>query len=242
MKTVAEMIKDAVASASIPEQPKKLPLPNLPAGVAPLSSVDKWKSMVWHIDTAAADGKEALFALAMAFGKTIQSTALYDLLTDVRDKPRPAFDLDTLLWTTSTPITENGDTLDSLRSRSRTQATVSFQEAVVIANPWVPFRLTRSLANIGRQEWRQDDNHQTELWTPWPILWVTSGNHSITAATILGKGLLHDVPSFDATPLLTAVETDGENWLRTFDGTVIEPVHSIAVAAIFEIGRRLMRL
>ncbi|WP_124750105.1 DUF6710 family protein [Burkholderia stagnalis] len=197
---------------------------------------------MWHIDTAEADGKEALFALAMAFGKTIQSTALQDLLTDARNKPRPALDFETLLWDTSAPITENGDTLDSLRFGSRTQVTVSFQEAVLIANPWVPFRLTRSLGNIGRQEWRQDHNHQTELWTPWPILWVTSGNHSITAATILGKGLLHNVPSIDATPVLLAVETDGENWVRSYDGTVIEPVHSIAMAAIFEIGRRLTRL
>ncbi|MCA8276377.1 hypothetical protein LGN17_28230 [Burkholderia sp. AU30280] len=155
MKKISEIARDAAASVPTPTLPQKIPLPEFPVGTDPLGPADQWRSIVWHIDTAEADGKEALFALAMAFGKTIQSTALQDLLTDVRDKPRPALDFDTLLWETPAPITENGDTLDSVRLGSRTQVTVSFQEAVLIANPWVPFRLTRSLGNIGRQEWRK---------------------------------------------------------------------------------------
>lgn len=239
MKKISDIAREASASVSTPAPATKLARPNLPVGSEPLTAVDQWKSILWHIKTAEADGEDALLGLAMAFGKTIQSTALQELLTDVRGTPKAATDLQTLLWDASIPITENGETLHSLQSSSGTQVAISFQDAIVIANPWEPWRLTRSLGNIRRQEWRQDHNHQTELWTPWPILWVHSGNHSITAATILNKGSLRDVHCIDATPVLSAVDTDGENWFRTFDRSVIEPVHSIAMAAIFEIGRRL---
>ena len=90
-------------------------------------------------------------------------------------------------------------------------------------------------------EWKQNPNICATAWTPWPIVWVDNGNHSTMAAILTHGGQLKTSETFDAKELLLSVYTDGANWLRVDNNQVIAPVTSLPMAAIFEIGRRLIK-
>ena len=77
-------------------------------------------------------------------------------------------------------------------------------------------------------------------WKPWPLVRVSNGNHSTMAALIRGGGRLRCEETFDYSPVLRAVRTDGVNWIRKADDSMIGPVRSMAMAGIFVIGQRLI--
>ena len=240
MKTVKEILETAIADAGIQntKAPERVPKPDV-AESGILGRDDQWKVISWIIDTAEKAGEGALHGLALSFGKILQGEALRNLLCDSRSLEFKMAEVN-LLWDTQVKIA-NGKNILELISPPQTEKTVAFSEAVVFANPWVPWRLCRALENLADKEWIQDENHQATIWTPWPILWVDNGNHSVTVGSIYGKGVI-TVPCYDATPLLNSVKTDGGNWIRTEDESVIGPVKYIEMAAIFEIGRRLVNL
>ncbi len=60
------------------------------------------------------------------------------------------------------------------------------------------------------------------------------------AAIVTHGGTVQVSESLNAKDLLLAVYSDGENWVRIDNGEIIEPVRSLAMAGIFEIGRRLV--
>lgn len=240
MKQISEMLKKILEESGISNDkpPAHVPLPALPKS-GKLSQDDQWLSILWIIDTAELHGKEALRGLALAFGKIIQGDALKKLLTDARWESR-VLNSEALLWDEPINIAGEKNMLDLL-APTQSLRDVTFSESIVLASPWERWRLCRALETIANKVWKQDDNHQVELWLPWPILWVTNGNHSVTAGMIYGKGQLKDINCYDATPLLSSVITDGNHWFRATDNTVVGPVCSIEMAAIFEIGRRLIK-
>lgn len=111
----------------------------------------------------------------------------------------------------------------------------------VVAGQWERWRLARALQNLGPNgkhgNWRQTKNTNAVVWQPWPLAWIDNGNHTAMAA-ILEK--LQVSESLNTTELLMAVYSDGENWIRVDNGEIIEPVRSLAMAGIFEIGRRVV--
>ncbi|PZP29637.1 MAG: hypothetical protein DI603_16380 [Roseateles depolymerans] len=48
--------------------------------------------------------------------------------------------------------------------------------------------------------------------------------------------------TYDLSPVLKAVRTDGARWYRVDDGSSLAPVESMAMAGIFVIGQRLIDL
>lgn len=240
MRTLREIAETAIAEAGIQSTTviERIPKPDI-AVSGKLGRDDQWKVISWIIDTAEKAGEGALHGLALSFGKIIQGDALRNLLCDSRS---PEFERTeaNLLWDTQLKIASEKNMLE-LMSPSITKKTITFSEAVVLANPWEPWRLCRALENLADKTWIQDENHQATLWTPWPILWISNGNHSVTVGTIYGKGTM-TVACYDATPLLNSVKTDGKDWIRIEDESAIEPVRSVEMAAIFEIGRRLVSL
>jgi len=162
---------------------------------------------------------------------------------DAREFHKPDWDADNLLWDVSLPLNAAGDTRASLMKKAARTLSVDLNDAIVFPQPWERWRLLQALHNLGEKRrwgtWRQDPNHFGIAWKPWPIVWVSNGNHSTMAALIRGGGKFRCNAAYDFAPVLAAVETDGVNWLRRDTGAVLEPVRSLPMAGIFEIGRRL---
>jgi hypothetical protein len=130
--------------------------------------------------------------------------------------------------------------------RSTRSLSVNLNDAAVFPSPWERWRLLGALHRLGPGrawgEWRQDANHFGIAWRPWPLVWVSNGNHSTTAALVRGGGRFKCQEAFDFTPVLNAVDTNGLTWYRTDDQTELGPVSSMPMAGIFVIGKRLAGL
>jgi len=162
---------------------------------------------------------------------------------DAREHHKPAWDADDLLWDESLPLNAAGDTRASLMMKAARTLSVDLNDAIVFPAPWERWRLFKSLHNLGEGRewgtWRQDPNHFGIAWKPWPMVWVSNGNHSTMAALVRGGGKFRCYAAYDFSPVLAAVDTDGVNWLRRDTGAVLESVRSLPMAGIFEIGKRL---
>lgn len=225
-----------------PKQKRKesrFALPDLPKGA--LSNDDKWKALLWNIKTANAHGPRALQNMVIALTKTIQAEILTDMFFDVRFGSSEHYDISDLLWDIDLPIRDDGATINSLLRKRRSMSAVNLSYASVIPQPWERWRMARSFQNLGKGAdwgpWQQTNNVYAVAWTPWPIFWVRNGHHSTMAAIVTHGGLLKPTETYDASDLLKSVYTDGVNWIRVDNNAVIAPVESMAMAAIFEIGR-----
>lgn len=210
-----------------------------------LTVTNQWASLLWNIKTAEAHGKKALEGLTIALARIIQADILEKLLFDAREGSRAHDSIETLLWDTEQPIRADGSSINSLLRKRRKIAPIELAHTPVIPQPWERWRMARSLQNLGQGakwgEWKQNSNIHATAWTPWPIVWVDNGNHSTMAAILTHGGQLKASETFDSKELLLSVYTDGSNWLRVDNNQVIAPVTSLPMAAIFEIGRRLIK-
>jgi hypothetical protein len=163
---------------------------------------------------------------------------------DAREFHKPAWDADDLLWDESLPLNVAGDTRASLLVKARRTVSVDLNDAIVFPAPWERWRLFRALQNLGLKRqwgpWSQDSNHFGIAWKPWPIVWVTNGNHSTMAALVRGGGKLKCHATYDFSPVIRAVGTDGVHWFCRDTGAILGPVRSLPMAGIFEIGGRLL--
>lgn len=222
----------------------RVPAPKLPARGA-LTRAQQWRSLLWMIDTAQAHGAKALRGLSIALARMVQADAFNVLFLDARPHRSPDGSIDDLLWDRNQPITAAGERLVDLLALRGRRRRLELASTATIANVWERWRLARALQCLGPAcawgAWRQDTNHHAVAWYPWPMLWIDNGNHSATAALLKGGGVIRCEASFDATPLLRVVTTDGRRWFGE-NRRVLGPVHSLAMAGIVEVGRRLVQL
>lgn len=220
----------------------RVPALDLPKG--PLSTNDQWRSLMWSIDTAQAHGSNALLGLTQALARIIQAEILRGLLFDARSSTRPPSSPDDLLWNSSKPVTADGRSMDDLLSREMGSASLSLAHSAVMPSPWERWRLASAFQNLGptgkHGVWRQTDNTHAVVWQPWPLAWISNGNHTAMAAIVTHGGVLEVSETLNARDLLQSVYSDGENWIRVADGKRFERVRSLEMAGIFEIGRRLI--
>lgn len=242
-KRLAALLKNLSKKFPAKKLPKRVPYPSLPKS-GRLTQSQQWESMLWSIDSAQAHGKHALRGLAVALSQVIRARAIETLVMDAREFNKPAWDADDLLWDESLPLNAAGDTRASMTKKASRTLSVDLNDAVVFPSPWERWRLFRSLQNLGKKRewgtWRQDRNHFGVAWKPWPIVWVSNGNHSTMAALIRGGDKFKCYEAYDFSAVLQAVTTDGIHWIRLDNGEVLEPVRSLPMAGIFEIGRRLL--
>lgn len=224
------------------KQGERIPVPKFPKGK--LSIKDKWRSLLWNIDTAESHGPRALAGLTQALARIVQAEILQGLLFDAREHRAPANCPETLLWDTTIPLRADGSAMKDLLSHETGEISLDLAHSAIIPQPWERWRLARALQNLGptgkHGNWRQTDNTHAVVWQPWPIAWIDNGNHSAMAAILTHGGSLEISESLNARELLLAVYSDGENWIRVDNGEPFEPVRSLAMAGIFEIGRRLV--
>lgn len=116
---------------------------------------------------------------------------------------------------------------------------LSLASDMVLPWPWNLPRYIDSVSYIGIHKgmpWKQDKlNHYVDLWLPWRIGFVHSGNHSITAGILAGEGTVIPDHVYDMSYLFTLIRTDGIHWF--VNGQKAEAVKSWRSAAVFEIGR-----
>ncbi|MGY2258000.1 DUF6710 family protein [Pseudomonas sp. SDO55104_S430] len=107
-------------------------------------------------------------------------------------------------------------------------ATIGSDKEIVCENKW---------SRVSQGPWRQDNNHQVELWLPWGIGFVNGGNHSITAGILAGEGEITPEYVFDMSYLFEEINCDG----RFFSDRTgqLTPVEDVRRAAVFEIGRMM---
>lgn len=229
--------RSAIAETRIPE-------PKLPARGL-LRKTQQWRSLRWMVDTAQAHGVDALRGLSIALARMIQADAFGVLFLYARPHRSPNGSVDDLLWDRNQPITETGQRLADLLTPRTSRDRLELDATAAITNIWERWRLARALQHLGPfctwGAWRQDENHHAVVWYPWPLVWIDNGNHSTTAAILKGGGAIRCEASFDATPLLRIVTTDGRRWFGE-NRRVLGRVRSLPMAGIVEIGRRLVQL
>jgi hypothetical protein len=227
----------------IPKQVESIPPPKLPTGE--LSTGDQWRSLLWSIDTAESLGSNALSGLTQALARIVQAEILQGLLFDARENQRePNNCPESLLWDPTVSIRSDGSTMNDLLSRETGQMSLDLAHSAVIPETRLTGRLARAFQNLGPTGkdgvWHQTSNTHVVAWKPWPLAWISNGNHTAMAAIVTHGGTLKASEIYDAMDLLLCIYTDGENWIRVDNRESIEPVRSMAMAGIFEIGRRLV--
>ncbi|QZA77487.1 hypothetical protein K4H28_14565 [Deefgea tanakiae] len=241
-KRVSALAKAACTLIQQRNEPSRLPLPDLPTDMA-LSPADQWTSLLWAIDAAESFGADGLRGLTLSLARIVQGEGLKAFLFDVRRGAKSSLNPETLLWDRDLAVNSAGDSLGSLRDQPLKTSKVKIRDSAFFAPVWERWRLIRALAYLGRGlrwgAWSQEDNHRGVAWLPWPLVWITNGNHSSMSALMRGAGAFKCYATYDLTAILQSVRTDGIHWYRNDDGSILGPVHSMAMAGIFVIGQRL---
>jgi hypothetical protein len=122
---------------------------------------------------------------------------------------------------------------------------VDLIQDLVLPWPWNISRYVDSISSIGESrpwgKWGEDtSNHRVDVLLPMGICFVGGGNHSITSGIIYGEGTLIAKNVYDFSEIYKHVYTDGLQYKRLEDDSVISNVMNIEFAVIFEIGRMML--
>lgn len=115
---------------------------------------------------------------------------------------------------------------------------------LLIPLPWMRKNLLESLANIGKGRdwgpWRQDENHDIELWLPLGIAWARSGDHSLVPSLLDEGAEITPTDVLDISGVYDYVFCDGRYYRRVEDESIISTVKCAETAILFEVGRLMV--
>lgn len=115
---------------------------------------------------------------------------------------------------------------------------------LLIPLPWIRQKLLKSLAYIGEGRkggsWRQDDDHDIELWLPLGIAWARSGDHSLVPFLLDEGAKVTPTDVLDISGVYDYVFCDGRYYRRVEDKSIITPVKCAETAILFEVGRLMV--
>jgi len=115
---------------------------------------------------------------------------------------------------------------------------------LLIPLPWDRQKLLKSLAYIGDGRkwgaWRQDDNHDIELWLPLGLAWARSGDHSLVSSLLNEGAEITPTDVLDISGVYDYVFCDGRYYRRVEDESIITPVKCAETAILFEVGRLMV--
>ena len=140
----------------------------------------------------------------------------------------------------------DGELLGNYLNAEEYELSLSYH--IIFTRPWNLERYVCNLSYIGRHKaldescnWRQDNNHDVEVWLPWGIGFVCSGNHSILAGIAASEGYITPSSVIDNSYLFKEIYSDGVWWFDHKSGRKIQKVTHYRIAAAFEIGRLMNR-
>lgn len=182
-----------------------------------------------------------IFDVVRLVGRGIQTQYLTNLLYVKNESDLPSLYPDEVLFNLGSVLSLDGRGFEDIIRESKDEKIVLLNRDLVLPWSWKTSRLVNCIAQIGEERvnghWRQDFNHHVDLWLPMGIAWVYSGNHSISAGIIQGKGSIKPNAVYDISEVYDYVHCDGINYYRKEDGIIMSPVRNPEIAAIFEIGR-----
>jgi len=209
--------------------------------------VTRFKRIMAFARDLAADDSKALPWLITALGRIVQSQAIVEpTLHYPRDVSSSAYSPDTLFFPEFEPLDAEGRTFRDVAWELKEMRELRLDRDIIIAWPWQPHRLMMSLSKLrphgGWGRWKQEWNHQVELWEPIGIGFVHGGNHSIAAGVLTASGKIKPDFGYDLTPVYDHVVCNGREFRRKQDKGVIAEAASVEMAAIFEIGRLMVEI
>lgn len=242
-------IADVITVDAAPAPPQPAPDPR-PAATRAADAAQF--AAIMQLATAIAEQEPAaLVDLVALLGRKIQMDGIARLL--VQSQPeRGGMGMEIgakqLWFDDRLPLTPSGSTLEDLivRLPRRRRPRVALRSAVVLPWPWSRERFVDALCSIGpgraRGRWREDRrNHALLCWLPLGLRWVVGGNHSLTAGIAQGRGTVRVEEAYDLAPVYEHVVCNGTSFVRCHDQQVLGPIRSVHGAALFEIGRRMLR-
>lgn len=241
---ISALARLAIEAAGLKETPppNRIPVPKV-RQEGRLTKAERWECLLWAVDTAHENGPDSLRGLTIALSRVVQGQALDALLFDSRWHKKSPVDPDQPLWKPSLPLNAAGETMSDLMVMVTEPIRVELADSAVFPYPWERWRMHRALGRIGQGRadgpWKQSNNHFGIGWAPWPIVLLPQGNHSTLAGQLRGGGILTCEESYDLTPVLRAVRTDGRYWYRVDNATKLGAVKVEAMAGIFVVGQRL---
>lgn len=191
------------------------------------------------------NGEHPIFDVLKILAMKIQSEYMTRLL-----KVEDESDLDSLLppfvFENRTILTDDYKSFEDLVDRIEVNKTATLSRDIVLPWPWKRERLINTISGIGNGRplgpWKEDDlNHYLVLWQPLGLYWVHGGNHSISVGILQGTGTIKPEYGYDITNIYNYVTCDGEHFYRNFDNTIISEVKNVELAAMFEIGRMMIK-
>ncbi|CCF16470.1 conjugal transfer inhibition FipA domain protein [Brevibacillus laterosporus GI-9] len=123
---------------------------------------------------------------------------------------------------------------------------IDLNRDLVLPWPWNISRYVNSISSIGKSrpwgKWKEDTlNHYVQVLLPMGICFVEGGNHSITSGIINGEGKLIAKNVYDFSEIYNYVYTNGIQYRRLEDDSVISNVTNLEFAVIFEVGRMMLK-
>ena len=189
---------------------------------------------------------QGLVNLVRLLGRRVQAQCMSDAALTFQTDDLPNIEPATVLFSEDTILTPTAERVGDLLQRRDVERMVQLTQDIVLPWPWHRGRLASALARIGPGRawgpWQYDPtNHYIEVWEPMGICWVAGGNHSIAAGIIQGTGSLPAEEVFDMRAVYPHLVCDGKHFTRRCDNKAVAKVRSIECAAIFEIGRLLLK-
>ena len=182
--------------------------------------------------------------LVKLIGRVAQARAMTEVLRHPQDTTDCEYEPQTVLFNPLASLTEDGRSLNDLKRKIPSRRALKLGVDIILPCPWNREGLISNLSGlrIGGTwgKWRQDWNHRVELWLPLGIGWVFGGNHSIAAGILQATGQVKPEVTYDISDVYDYVICDGLDYRRSYDGSIIDRVSDLEVAAIFEIGRIML--
>lgn len=186
-----------------------------------------------------------LIDVIRVLGKKLQTEYLTYLLLNKEEKREESIDSRKIMVDEFKPINNNGLNLKQLMKKVQNDKKVYLNKDVILPWAWNRKRLIDCISGIGEgrdsDKWKQDNNHTTELWLPIGVTWVSSGNHSISTGIIQGDGVITPTEIYDISPIYDYIYCDGSDYRYKHDNSIFQSVNNIEFAAIFEIGRLMIK-
>lgn len=205
-------------------------------------NIDRFQRLIELASSVHAErGRTALLDLAVAIGRPLQWQLITGAMQDRLLSKPDAMPRD-LLFGEGVSLNAAGESLRDLARPVQGPREINLSTDLILPRPWEHSRLRSALETFPAPSnpWEHQPNqHVVEAWSPMPICWVTSGNHSIATGVIRKAGVLRVDKVTDISATYDHVKCDGSKFFRVHDGSEIGPVRDLAVAAIYEIGRMI---
>lgn len=137
-------------------------------------------------------------------------------------------------------LTPDGKDFYDLGRPTRQTHVISLARDVVIPNRFYSTQLGQVLSGLPCSR-NSFDNYYGWIWEPVGVVMLEDKNCFVTPRLLRRAGEIEIHLVYDFSAVYEYVHCDGDHFVRSWDGKKIAPVYDPAFAAIFEIGRMILK-